>query len=177
MRTFERPLGFIAVALVLSTTTLGCELLAKPDRDKIPTGETTATTTSGAGGRTTTTGANGGAGGHGTGGSGGVGGQGTGGQATGGHGGQGTGGQGTGGHGGIGGQGTGGHGGGGECSVPGDCPGVDTECGARTCEGGACGTKLAADGVALAQQSAGNCQVVVCDGQGATQSVDRRAHV
>jgi hypothetical protein len=57
------------------------------------------------------------------------------------------------------------------CNVASDCPGVDDECKARTCTIGVCGFSYTAVGTATAAQSAGDCQKVVCDGNGATKSV------
>jgi hypothetical protein len=183
MRIAERRVGWLTVALLFSSTTLGCELIAKPDRSKIQTGETSVTTTQGSGGGTTSSGTGGhastggsggqGTGGHATGGNGGHATGGAGGHATGGAGGQGTGG--VGGHGGVGGQGAGGSGGTGggtPCGSPNDCPGADTECGQRTCESGTCGVSNKAAGTPLAQQKQGDCQTAVCDGNGATTTAD-----
>ncbi len=80
-------------------------------------------------------------------------------------------GTGTGGAGGAGGgtsttgTGTGGTGGG--CATADECPGTDTECQTRTCDGGVCGFDNAPAGP-VATQVAGDCKVSVCDGNGAT---------
>jgi hypothetical protein len=116
-----------------------------------------------------------GTGGMGTGGMG-TGGMGTGGMGTGGMGtgGMGTGGMGTGGMG-TGGMGTGGMGTGGmsaQCMSPGDCPGQDTECQTRTCNGGVCGVSYAAAGTVVASQTAGDCKKNECDGAGSTVAVN-----
>lgn len=47
-----------------------------------------------------------------------------------------------------------------ECDVPGDCPGQDTECASRTCQGNVCGTENAAAGTPCTVGGA------VCDGLG-----------
>jgi hypothetical protein len=58
------------------------------------------------------------------------------------------------------------------CTLPGECPDPGNECVARTCEAGCCGTapvddlKPTVDG-----QKDKNCQVQVCDGNGATKLV------
>jgi hypothetical protein len=76
-----------------------------------------------------------------------------------------------GGGGGAGGQATGGGGAGGEaeCADVGDCP-LATECVSYECSAGACVPTFSADGTALATQSDGDCQVVVCDGAGHEES-------
>lgn len=51
------------------------------------------------------------------------------------------------------------------------CPGPDTECQTRTCVQGTCGFSYAAQGTAVAAQTAGDCQHVQCNGSGATESV------
>jgi cysteine-rich repeat protein len=57
---------------------------------------------------------------------------------------------------------------GGGCSLPGDCPGVDTDCSKRSCSAGVCGVTFTAAGAATTDQTAGDCQQSVCDGKGAT---------
>ena len=53
------------------------------------------------------------------------------------------------------------------CLKPADCPGVDSECGTRTCAtGGICGMNFAASGKAISSQVAGDCHVLQCDGKG-----------
>lgn len=90
----------------------------------------------------------------------------------GGEGAQGAGGQGQGASGGDGGAGaqggSGGEGGqGGGCSDPSECPGTDTECRTRTCEGGVCGFDDAPQGTVVGSQVTGDCQRSICDGAGA----------
>ncbi|MFO0588746.1 MAG: lamin tail domain-containing protein [Polyangiaceae bacterium] len=58
-----------------------------------------------------------------------------------------------------------------QCILPTDCPGVDDECGVRTCIGGVCGKNFAPQGTLVASQTAGNCEKNVCDGAGAITSV------
>lgn len=89
----------------------------------------------------------------------------------GGSGGAGTGGAGPGGGGPGGAGGTGGLGGGGgmggfpnTCTIPTDCPGQDTVCEHRTCNG-TCGMQQEAAGPAPTQ-TAGDCKVDICDGNG-----------
>lgn len=77
--------------------------------------------------------------------------------------------------------GGGGHGGSGgsggsaslACASPADCPETGNECVMRVClDTGACGTIEVAAGTAVASQTAGDCQKLVCDGKGGTQSVN-----
>ncbi len=56
------------------------------------------------------------------------------------------------------------------CLTASDCPGSDTECSTRTCNAGACGVSFTAAGTPVAQQTAGDCQQNVCDGNGAVVS-------
>ncbi len=102
----------------------------------------------------------GGAGGTGGSGASSPGGNGPGGSSAGG-GGNGTGGSGNGGAG-----GSGGSGGAGGCTSASECPGVDTECGTRTCVNDVCGFDAAAAGTVIAEQTPGNCQRNICDGSG-----------
>ncbi len=53
-----------------------------------------------------------------------------------------------------------------ECNAATDCPGADDECKTRSCDAGVCGFTFATAGTALASQTAGDCQQVVCDGAG-----------
>lgn len=62
----------------------------------------------------------------------------------------------------------GGEGGAPTCKVAGDCPGVDDECGTRTCVDGSCGVDGTPAGTAVTQQMAGDCLKQVCDGNGHT---------
>ncbi len=71
-----------------------------------------------------------------------------------------------GGAGGQGGRGGAGGQGGAACEAASDCPGVDAECSARACEGGQCVALLTPAGTKVAQQTAGDCLAVVCDGVG-----------
>ena len=52
-----------------------------------------------------------------------------------------------------------------ECNLPSQC-GVDTECLKVTCIAGACGTMPTPVNTPVAQQTPGDCRVVVCDGAG-----------
>jgi uncharacterized delta-60 repeat protein len=61
---------------------------------------------------------------------------------------------------------------GGECTAASDCPDTSGPCVLRACIGGACGTVNAGEGTVIADQKAGDCKVTVCDGNGATTSVD-----
>ncbi|MFT3775659.1 MAG: lamin tail domain-containing protein [Minicystis sp.] len=186
--------------VVTLTGAWGCELISSVDRGKIPgaggagTGGTggvggaavsssgTATSSSGmggtggTGGMTTSSTTSSGTGGSGTGG--------TGGMTTSSTTSSGTGGSGTGGAG-TGGMGTGGTGGmmvsssssssgdaGTTCTLPTDCPGADTECQQRTCTNGVCGTSFTAVDTPIAAQKAGDCLAVVCDGAGATKTIN-----
>ena len=75
-------------------------------------------------------------------------------------------------NGGSGGASTGGTGGTGgtstsECSQPSDCPGMDTDCQQRTCTEGVCGVVFTPEGTPTQTQTPSDCQVIVCDGNGA----------
>ncbi len=89
----------------------------------------------------------------------------------------GQGGAGGGGQGGAGGGGQGGSGGMAQCSVGADCPGMDNECGTRTCESGVCGMDYTAAGTPVMMQAADDCKVNVCDGMGAVISQNDDADV
>ncbi len=65
----------------------------------------------------------------------------------------------------------------GGCALPTDCPGMDTECSARTCAAGACGVMLTAAGTRLSMQTAGDCQASECDGAGAVRTVAENTDV
>ncbi|MBL9025635.1 MAG: hypothetical protein JNL21_25800 [Myxococcales bacterium] len=52
------------------------------------------------------------------------------------------------------------------CDAPTDCPGMDGECGTRTCEKGLCGVDAAAAGTPTSNQTPGDCKTSVCDGDG-----------
>ncbi|MBM4397526.1 MAG: hypothetical protein FJ087_17800 [Deltaproteobacteria bacterium] len=54
-----------------------------------------------------------------------------------------------------------------ECLMAGDCPKPASTCTFRTCDDGACGTANVAPGAPATQQTAGDCKVVNCDGDGA----------
>lgn len=54
------------------------------------------------------------------------------------------------------------------CSSPAMCPGMDTECATRTCDGGKCGVAPEMSGKALANQTPDDCKKNVCDGLGGT---------
>jgi hypothetical protein len=53
-----------------------------------------------------------------------------------------------------------------DCVTAMDCPGQDTECGKRTCDGGVCGYFYAPLGMPTMQQKPGDCQLNICDGFG-----------
>jgi plastocyanin len=59
-----------------------------------------------------------------------------------------------------------------ECAVPGNCPGADDFCQARTCIDMKCGLVFEQAGVALppTEQVAGDCKTIECDGAGSTQT-------
>ncbi|MEZ4294990.1 MAG: hypothetical protein R3B70_08425 [Polyangiaceae bacterium] len=67
------------------------------------------------------------------------------------------------------GEGGGGTGGAGECAVAADCPDPG-ECLERACVDSVCSPSPVAAGTSVGDQKAGDCQVVVCDGQGSTAS-------
>lgn len=54
------------------------------------------------------------------------------------------------------------------CTSPSMCPGMDDECGTRTCNDGGCGLTAEMEGKALAEQTAGDCKKNVCNGSGST---------
>ncbi|MCC6556406.1 MAG: DUF4215 domain-containing protein [Polyangiaceae bacterium] len=85
------------------------------------------------------------------------------------------GGQGGGGQGGQGGGQGGNQGGGGAapipCDNPSDCPGTDSECQTRTCEGNECGVHYAPPNKPTSNQTDSDCKRNVCDGQGNIISV------
>lgn len=54
------------------------------------------------------------------------------------------------------------------CTTPAMCPGSDTECATRTCDGGQCGVQPEMSGKALATQTPADCKKDVCDGLGGT---------
>jgi hypothetical protein len=140
--------SLLSLLLAASATgSLGCELIATVDRTKI-TGQGGSD-----GGGGTGNVAGGGAGGGGVGG---VAGGGTGGMAGGGTGGM------------AGGGGGGGMGGGDTCQQPSDCPDPGNECVTRTCVDNLCGIDPVPSGTPLANQTAGDCQLAVCDGAGST---------
>lgn len=58
-----------------------------------------------------------------------------------------------------------------ECAMPGDCPGIDSECRSRTCAAGKCGVSFVAAGTPLAAQVPGDCATAICDGAGDVASV------
>src|SRR5262249_44210849 len=53
-----------------------------------------------------------------------------------------------------------------QCVESTQCPGVDTACATRTCTANVCGFSFAASGTSTMPQTAGDCQVQVCDGAG-----------
>ena len=52
------------------------------------------------------------------------------------------------------------------CNAPTQCPGVDTECQARSCSSNTCGIDFTAAGTPTAAQTVGDCQQNQCDGSG-----------
>lgn len=59
------------------------------------------------------------------------------------------------------------------CSTAFDCPGVDSECGVRTCNAGVCGMLvLKQAGTQLASQRYGDCHVARCDAEGGVAQAD-----
>jgi plastocyanin len=60
--------------------------------------------------------------------------------------------------------------GGGGCTLPEECPGMDTECQKRSCSPqGVCGFTFIADGTPISSQTAGDCKKAVCDGKGGSE--------
>ena len=74
--------------------------------------------------------------------------------------------------GGAGGAGGMGGAGGTSCSAPTECPGADTECSVRTCEGGVCGVSNQPIGMPTPTQTPGDCKQVQCDGLGGEKTVN-----
>lgn len=64
-----------------------------------------------------------------------------------------------------------------ECDLPSDCPDPGTECVVRLCLNNTCGTLAAPYGTPTIDQSDGDCQLSVCDGNGGTTSIDDDADV
>ena len=64
----------------------------------------------------------------------------------------------------TGGGGTGG--GGAPCGTPADCPAPSNPCVEATCKGGHCGTAFVAPLIAVGTQTAGDCLINGCDGNG-----------
>ena len=58
------------------------------------------------------------------------------------------------------------------CLTAATCPGVDSDCQARTCTAGTCGISFVASGTAAATQTAGDCKTNKCDGAGASLPVN-----
>ena len=59
------------------------------------------------------------------------------------------------------------------CMAPSDCPGKESECQTRSCDKGFCGIGFSAAGKPITAQYVGDCQRIVCDGQGTiTQQID-----
>ena len=59
------------------------------------------------------------------------------------------------------------------CNAPSDCPATSGECVLRTCTTHVCGTMNANSGVVrVSGQTAGDCQVLQCNGSGGTMSVN-----
>ena len=137
------PMTVLLLIGAAAASTGGCELIATIDRSKIPDGAGGQ-----AGSATVTSSVTSSATG-----AGGAGGQGGATSSTG------TGGQ-------------GGAGGGTGCMDASTCPGNDTECQTRTCMATVCGFDFKASGTPLAQQTAGDCKTAVCDGAGATTTID-----
>jgi hypothetical protein len=58
------------------------------------------------------------------------------------------------------------------CTGAADCPGMDTECQARTCSGtGVCGFTYQPSGTATSAQTAGDCKKNVCNGSGGISTI------
>jgi hypothetical protein len=63
------------------------------------------------------------------------------------------------------------------CTVPADCPGLETECATRTCVAGVCGVERRPPGYLVGVQSPGDCVKVACDGDGNVASLPDDADV
>lgn len=64
-----------------------------------------------------------------------------------------------------------------ECSQPSDCPDPGSECVVRICLNHTCGALAAPHGTPTVEQSDGDCQLSVCDGNGGTTSIDDDADI
>ena len=60
----------------------------------------------------------------------------------------------------------------GGCTQPSDCPGTDDDCQQRTCDQGVCGTTFTGAGTAITAQNPGDCQKIVCAGDGGVTSIN-----
>jgi len=58
-----------------------------------------------------------------------------------------------------------------QCVSAGDCPGVDNECGLRTCTAGNCGMNYVAAGTVTVTQTTGDCKINKCSGAGVVNAV------
>lgn len=58
-----------------------------------------------------------------------------------------------------------------ECNDAADCPGVDSECQWRACDGGSCIILLERGGAQTTDLVRGDCRVAVCDGNGSTDLI------
>jgi hypothetical protein len=59
-----------------------------------------------------------------------------------------------------------------QCNDAADCPDTGNECVAATCDGNVCGTMNVAVDTPTMTQTAGDCKVVVCDGNGSTTAAN-----
>jgi len=64
-----------------------------------------------------------------------------------------------------------------QCNTASNCPGTDTDCHVRTCVSHVCGVANTAAGNPTSTQTAGNCQVNQCDGNGNAANVADNADV
>lgn len=64
-----------------------------------------------------------------------------------------------------------------QCLAATNCPGQDTECQTRTCNAGVCGLSYTAAGTPVSAQTAGDCQVMQCDGTGLVVSAPSNGDV
>lgn len=59
-----------------------------------------------------------------------------------------------------------------ECTSPSQCPGINDDCQATTCNNNECGVAYSAQGTLTTVQSPGDCKANQCDGAGGTESVN-----
>lgn len=64
-----------------------------------------------------------------------------------------------------------------ECLAATDCPGMDTECKARTCSLGQCGVNYEPVNTIVSGQTPGDCKTNICDGMGAIVAINENTDI